>query len=49
MRFHDKVALIMSMRLQIADLRDCSKLTIYGRKIVVEEEMETWNPQARTG
>lgn len=42
MQFHDKVTLIMSMTLLIADPGDWSKLTIYARKIVVEEEVETW-------
>lgn len=38
MQFRDKVTLIMSMTMQRADLGDWSKLTIYGRKIVMEEE-----------
>lgn len=42
MQLHDKVTLIMSMTLRIADPGDWSKLTVYGREIVMEEEVETW-------
>ena len=38
MEFRDEVTLVMSVTMQIADLGDWSKLTIYGRKIVMEEE-----------
>ena len=41
MQLHDKVTLIMSMTLRIADPGDWSKLTVYGREIVMEEEVET--------
>ena len=38
MQFRDKVTLVMSMTMQIADLGDWSKLTVHGRKKAMEEE-----------